>query len=171
MKLKHLLLLPLAGFVFLSACSKQESAPDEPKTSAADDIVEPVHSSDFEGWLTSEKAAFDQASGMDRPVLILFTGSDWCPPCMMMEKEVFNSQEFKQFAADNLVLLVADFPNAKAQSAEQKSANEELSKKYGIEGFPTMVLVAADGKKLWQHVGYLPGGPAALIAAINQNNQ
>lgn len=180
MKNKSLLALSLCLCISLISigCSEkideptaQTPPPEQPAQvdSSADDTL--VAGDGFEGWLTSESAALEKAKGMDRSVLILFTGSDWCPPCMMMEKEIFSTAEFKQYAADNLVLLVADFPNNKPMSDEQKAANDELGKKFGIEGFPTVVLINANGKKLWENVGYMPGGPSAIIEQINKNNQ
>ncbi len=164
----------LAGFFFVSACGeKKEATPttSEVKPNHQVDSLESSSNDGFKGWLTSETAAFDKAKGEDRSVLILFTGSDWCPPCMMMEKEVFSTTEFKQFAEKNIVLLLADFPRAKDQSAQQKEANDILGKKYDVEAFPTVILVNQDGKVLWKNLGHLPGGPNALIEQINKNNQ
>ncbi|MGE9294182.1 MAG: thioredoxin family protein, partial [Puniceicoccales bacterium] len=61
-----------------------------------------------------------------------------------------------------------DFPNSKPQSDELKAQNAQLQKEFGVRGFPTLVLLSPDGKKIWQNVGYLKGGPDAMIAAISQ---
>lgn len=119
-------------------------------------------------WLTNYDAALAQAKKDQKPLLIDFTGSDWCPPCKMMEKEVFSSSAFQTFAAKNLVLLKADFPKRTPLSAEQQKANEELASKFKIEGFPTLVVMDGNGKELAREVGYQPGGADAVIGWINK---
>lgn len=84
---------------------------------------------------------------------------------------MFKSAEFAEYARKNLVLVEADFPRRKAQAAELKKANEELKKKYAepFEGYPTVVLVDAEGKSLGAEVGYPPGsGPKKFIAKIEK---
>jgi len=83
-----------------------------------------------------------------RPMFILFTGSDWCNPCRLMEMEVFGNPEWKTYTARNLVLLKADFPHHVAQSDARKAQNAQLSKQFKIEAYPSMVLVARDGHEL-----------------------
>jgi thioredoxin-related protein len=116
-----------------------------------------------EGWGTDYKAALAQAAEQKRPILVDFTGSDWCGWCIKLDKETFSQPAFKEYADTNLVLLEADFPNSKNLSDELKKQNEELQKKFGVEGFPTLVLLDSSGKEIARQVGYLEGGPAALI--------
>ncbi len=105
-------------------------------------------------WKTDLPKALEQAKTEKKMVLLDFTGSDWCPPCKGLHNTVLTSSEFSKFAKDNLVLVELDFPRAKKQSDELKKANEELSKKYGIRGFPTIIVLDADGKELFREVGY-----------------
>src|SRR5206468_351595 len=93
-----------------------------------------------DGWLTNVPKALDQAKKDKKLVLLDFNGSDWCPPCIKLRKDIFGSSEFKKFAKDNLVLVDLDFPRRKTQPADIKSANEALSEKYKIEGFPTIIV-------------------------------
>ncbi len=110
-------------------------------------------------WLTDLPKAQVKAAAEQKLVLIDFTGSDWCPPCKNLHKTVLTSAEFTKFAKDNLVLVDIDFPNSKPQSAELKAANKELAKKFGITGYPTIVVLDASGKEVFKKVGY--GGTPA----------
>jgi thioredoxin-related protein len=100
-----------------------------------------------EAWLTDFKEAQAKAGELNRPIVALFTGSDWCPPCMRLHKEVTTKSEFLDYAAKNVVLLEVDFPMKKKQSEEQKKTNHELEEKYGVEGYPTMVVIQPSGKE------------------------
>jgi protein disulfide-isomerase len=88
-----------------------------------------------------------------------FTGSDWCGWCIKLKNEVFNTPEFKAWAAKKVVLLELDFPRKAEQSAELKKQNQELAQKFNIEGYPTIIFADANGKQLGQY-GYDEGGPA-----------
>ncbi|HXL25191.1 MAG TPA: thioredoxin family protein, partial [Chthoniobacterales bacterium] len=90
--------------------------------------------------------------------------SDWCPYCIQMDKEVFAKPVFSTFAGQKLILVKLDFPRKANQSAAEKSQNQELAKKYSIEGFPTYVLLDPSGKEIRRQVGYLEGGPQAFIS-------
>ena len=118
-------------------------------------------------WLTNFETAKAKARAENKMVLIDFTGSDWCPPCKILNKEVFSQPQFADYAAKNLVLLEIDFPRLKKQSDEEKSANEKLAGEFGIEGFPTIVILDPSGKVVGQ-LGYMPGGPTAFIAALEK---
>src|SRR5262249_40129049 len=109
-------------------------------------------------WLTDPAKALAEAKGTKKLVLMDFTGSDWCSWCVRLNKEVFSQPQFQEFAKDNLVLVELDFPRSKPQSAEEKARNEALAKKFGIEGFPTIVVLNSEGKQVGQ-LGYMPGGP------------
>lgn len=107
-----------------------------------------------ESWQTNLPKALEQAKAEKKMVLIDFTGSDWCPPCKNLHKTVLISEEFVKFAKENLVLVELDFPKSKPQTAELKAANKELSEKYAIRGYPTVIVLDADGKELFKKVGY-----------------
>lgn len=115
-----------------------------------------------DGWLISYKEALEQSKKTGRPVLADFTGSDWCGWCIKLKKEVFDTDEFKKWAAANVILLELDFPHGKKQSPEIKKQNEELSDKYDIQGFPTILFLDHTGKKLAES-GYIQGGPSKWI--------
>lgn len=119
-------------------------------------------------WQTDYKAALEQAAKENKPVLLDFTGSDWCGWCIKMVKDTFSQPDFKSFAKKNLILVELDFPNNKPQSAEVKKQNEALQAKYGVEGFPTLILLNSQGKEIARNAGYLPGGPKAFIAWVEE---
>jgi thioredoxin-related protein len=110
-------------------------------------------------WLTDYKAALAKAKQERKAVLLDFTGSDWCPPCMMMKKRVFGSEKFKDYAAKNLVLVELDFPQGTALPKELEAQNFELAQKFGAMDMtgnlqvPLLVIVNADGKALDAHPG------------------
>ncbi len=110
-------------------------------------------------WLTDFAKAQAKAKAEKKFVFLDFTGSDWCPPCKSLHNTVLTSAEFTQFAKDNLVLVEVDFPRAKKQSAELKAANAKLSEKFNIEGYPTVIVLDANGKEVFKEVGF--GGTPA----------
>jgi len=114
-------------------------------------------------WLHDFEAAKAQAKEENKPIFINFTGSDWCGWCIKLEKEVFKKKEFQDYAKDNLVLMEVDFPEKKKQPAEVKEQNKKLDKEFKIEGYPTLFLLDAEGKRISGDVGYREGGPAAYV--------
>jgi protein disulfide-isomerase len=118
-----------------------------------------------DGWTTDYKKAVEQAKSEKKLVLLDFTGSDWCGWCIKLNKEVFSQEKFKEYAKANLVLVEVDFPRAKEQSAELKKQNQDLQDKYKIEGYPTIIVLNGDGKKVGE-LGYMPGGPDVFVAEL-----
>ena len=118
-------------------------------------------------WVTNfEKAQADAKSG-HKLLLINFSGSDWCGWCKRLEAEVFSKPEFEQYAKDNLVLMMADFPRQKPLSNEIRQQNYGLAERFQIEGFPTIVVLNGEGKLVGQ-LGYVPGGPEAFIGELKK---
>ena len=116
-------------------------------------------------WMTDFAQAKKAAAEKNRPILADFSGSDWCGWCIKLDKEVFSQDEFKKFAADHVILFLADFPRKTELPAAMKQQNEELAAKYRIEGFPTVLLLDSKGTVLAQ-TGYQPGGAAAYVKHI-----
>ena len=109
-----------------------------------------------EGWLTDMDAARKEAAEQEKNLMIEFTGSDWCPPCMQLRANVFSKPDFQKEAQKNFVLLELDYPRSKEQSAEVKAANQKLAEQYGVTGFPTVVFADASGKPFGGFVGGRP---------------
>jgi thioredoxin-related protein len=118
-------------------------------------------------WMTNLPKAQAKAKAENKLVIMDFTGSDWCPWCIKLNKEVFSTPEFIQYANKNLVPVEVDFPNKKKQPAELKKANEALQKKYNIEGYPTVIVLNSEGKKVGE-LGYEPGGPKPFIERLQK---
>ena len=118
-------------------------------------------------WKTDFDAALETAKADGKEVLVNFTGSDWCGWCIKLDKEVFSQDAFKQFAASKLVLVKIDFPRKKEQSEALMAKNEALAEKYGIRGFPTILLLSPDGKLIGK-TGYQAGGPEAYVKHLEE---
>jgi thiamine biosynthesis lipoprotein len=89
--------------------------------------------------------AFLNASTTKKKVLVIFSGSDWCAPCVQLDKTIISSTAFLDFAKDNLVIIKADFPQRKKLPKEKQAQNEALAAKYNPTGeFPEMVLIRSD---------------------------
>ena len=119
-------------------------------------------------WKTDFAAAQTEARKANRLMLLNFTGSDWCPPCRQVKRDIFDKGEFKDYAAKNLVLVEVDFPRRKPISAAQRKANEALQKKFVIEGYPTLIVLGPDGKELSRDLGYVPGGLKGFLAKFDR---
>jgi len=122
------------------------------------------------GWLTDLSAAQALAKSSNRPILAVFSGSDWCKPCIMYEQEVFAKPEFATYAKDKLVLAHFDFPRQKRNqpTATQLKLNEAAAAQLNREGdFPLAVIIAPDGKVLAK-TGYITGGPVAFEAYLKK---
>jgi len=122
-------------------------------------------SSDGLNWENNLEKAVEQAKKENKAVLVNFTGSDWCIWCKRLSSEVFQQKEFKEYADESLVLVMLDFPRSIEQSQETQSYNRNLAQKYGIQGFPTILIFNNQGKMVGQ-TGYLPGGPEKYIQNI-----
>jgi thioredoxin-related protein len=122
-------------------------------------------SSDGLNWKNNLEQAIEQAKKENKAVLVNFTGSDWCIWCKRLSSEVFQQKAFKDYADESLVLVMLDFPRNIEQSAETQTYNRNLAQKYGIQGFPTILIFDSQGKMVGQ-TGYLPGGPEKYVENI-----
>lgn len=142
-------------------------ASDEKAASGASTVSTEPQPNVPAGWITDYSAALAQAKAENKPVFIDFTGSDWCGWCIKLDKEVLSQPAFEDYAKKNLVRLYLDFPNGKPQSETLETQNKELAKKYGIQGFPTIVVLSPEGKTLGE-MGYQRGGPEAFIKSLEK---
>jgi len=124
-----------------------------------------------DGWTTNYANALQQAKTDNKAILLNFTGSDWCPWCKKMKTEVFEKQDFNDYAGQNLELVMLDFPNSVPQPLFVKQQNQKLSQKFKIQGFPTFILLNSDGRVLWTQVGYLAGGSPAFLDQLRKHYQ
>jgi len=122
-------------------------------------------------WGTDFQKAKLEASANYKLILLKFSGSDWCIPCIQMEKEIFATDTFSHFAQNELVMVNADFPR-KAGKIDKATAkqNDMLAEQYDKVGhFPYTVLLNSDGKVLQVWDGYTVKQPEAFIAQIKAN--
>ena len=119
-------------------------------------------------WYTDLDEAKAVAAKENKPLLVDFTGSDWCGYCIKLHAEVFDKPEFEAFAK-NYVLVELDFPNKKPQPPEEKAKNKATQAKFGVSGFPTVLLLdAKTGEAYGRQSGYGPGsGPKAYIEKLS----
>ena len=123
------------------------------------------------GWLTNFEEARKIAEEKNRFILLNFSGSDWCGPCMRMRKEIFESTDFKTFSDTHLVLLNADFPRNKKNrlSKEQQIHNDKLADKYNAAGkFPLTILLDAQGNLVKEWDGLPDLKPAEFVNEIER---
>jgi len=118
-------------------------------------------------WLTNVEAALADANEENKPLLLYFSGSDWCGWCKRLDADVFSKDEFKTYADENLVLLLADFPQYTEQDEALAAQNNQLRMRFQVETFPTLLLFNPDGMLIGK-LGYQPGGPEVFIQTIDR---
>ena len=124
-------------------------------------IFSPTHA----GWFNNYEAAKEQAVKEHKDMLLVFSGSDWCHWCQKLQEEVFSQKKFNQEAEKNFILLEIDFPRKKDIADTIKEQNQNLAKKYAVQGFPTVILAEADGKPYAQ-TGYQQGGTDVYLSQL-----
>ncbi|KQX08941.1 thioredoxin fold domain-containing protein [Flavobacterium sp. Root420] len=124
-------------------------------------------------WYTDVKEAITESNKVHKPMLMFFTGSDWCGWCIRLQNEVLKTPEFTKWASENVVLVELDYPRRTPQTPEIKNQNNELQQAFGIQGFPTIYFTSAEAKdgkvnfKGLGQTGYVAGGPSAWLAVAN----
>ncbi|MGA9639297.1 thioredoxin family protein [Flavobacterium sp.] len=125
-------------------------------------------------WHTNIKEAIAVSNKEKKPLMLFFTGSDWCGWCIRLQNEVLKTPEFTKWAKTNVVLVELDYPRRTAQLPEIKQQNAELQQVFGIQGFPTVFFTNVekdkDGRlnfKALGKTGYVAGGPQAWLAEVN----
>ncbi|SIR33176.1 thioredoxin family protein [Maribacter ulvicola] len=120
-------------------------------------------------WHTDFTEASSIATSENKPLIIVFQGSDWCAPCIKLDRAVWSTNEFKEYAEKHYVMLQADFPRRKrnALPKEQLNKNKALAEKYNRQGiFPFVVVMNADGK-VYGATSYKKRSPKEYIAELN----
>ena len=122
-------------------------------------------------WHTDLNNALNISINEKKPIMLFFTGSDWCGWCMRLKKEVFNFPEFETWTKENVVLVELDFPRRKPLDPKILNQNRELARIFGVSGYPTVWFVnpqKLDSNKLnflkLGKLGYLAGGPSKWIS-------
>ncbi|GAA4274467.1 thioredoxin family protein [Aquimarina gracilis] len=121
-------------------------------------------------WLTNFEEVQQIATKEDKYIILVFAGSDWCAPCIKLEKQVLNTQEFKSLAKEKYLLIKADFPRKKRNrlTQELQGQNKKLAEKYNKSGgFPMVVVLDSKGKKLGE-LGYKKSTPKEYFNSLNK---
>ncbi|QIA08782.1 thioredoxin family protein [Draconibacterium halophilum] len=118
-----------------------------------------------QNWQTDFQQTLQTAKAKDQPIILVFSGSDWCAPCMKLENEIWSSDEFKNYSAEHFVLYNADFPRKKKNQpdSEQVKANKALAEKYNTKGFFPLVVVLDKTGKVLGETGYKKLSPNEYI--------
>ncbi len=126
-------------------------------------------------WHEDLNKAIEVSQKENKPLMLFFTGSDWCGWCIRLQKEVFFKPEFVQWAQKNVVLVELDFPRRKAQTPEIKSQNAQLQQQFQVRGYPTVWFVKAAPNSAGQvnlsqlgKTGYVKGGASVWVSGANQ---
>lgn len=117
-------------------------------------------------WLTSYEEAMEAAQEQGKPVLTIFTGSDWCPHCRTLEEKVLHTETFRDWSDGRLVLLMIDLPQ-QGISAEERAIRSRVCIKYGVRTFPSAVLIGPDGSRITAQTGYLGQSAEAWVASLD----
>jgi rhodanese-related sulfurtransferase/thioredoxin-related protein len=133
----------------------------------------PAHAAELK-WLTDLPQAQARAKGEGKCVLLFFHGSDWCPSCVQMQRQVFDAPAFQDFAGRALILVDVDFPEKQPQAESLRVANQALKAKFNLsaapgEGLPTIVLLNEAGQTVFQETGYSGGGSAELMPKLEKH--
>jgi len=120
-----------------------------------------------QAWLTDYDAALAAAESSGRPVLALFTGSDWCPHCKTLEHNVFGSEIFQSWAEKHVVLLMIDLPQA-GITQEVRNQRSQVCINYGVRTFPSVLLLGPDGRKITAQTGYKGQSAGEWLAKMQE---
>lgn len=109
-------------------------------------------------WKTNYSEALKTSATSGKPVILFFTGSDWCGWCTKLENEVLNTDEFAQLVGDKFIFVKLDFPLYKQQDTNLAAANKQLQEKYEVRGFPALIIIDSSERKIGV-TGYRANGP------------
>ncbi|MCF6241084.1 MAG: thioredoxin family protein [Bacteroidales bacterium] len=122
-----------------------------------------------QNWQTDLEKAKEIANNENRKIVLVFQGSDWCAPCIKLEQNIWSSEEFKNYAKDHFVMLLADFPRKKKNQLpkEQQEKNNFLAEKYNPQGFFPLIVVLDKGGEVLGSTGYKNISPKEYIDLLN----
>ena len=162
---------PITALIFTTLLAGMGAAAADPQTPLA---TQPPATG--LNWLTDLPSAQARAKAEKKSVLLFVHGSDWCPACVEMQRQVFDSPAFAQYARRALVLVDVDFPDKHKQDEELRRANAALKARFNLspapdEGFPTIVLLNDAGETVFQETGYAGGGPAEVLPKLQRHTE
>lgn len=132
-------------------------------------LIYTVISMNAQEWNTSLEFAKTKAADENKKVIMVFQGSDWCGPCIRLDREIWSNEDFKTYAKDHFVMLKVDFPRSKknALSKEQKKHNSQLADKYNSEGHFPLIIVLDEKGTILGKTGYKNISPAEFASTLD----
>ena len=123
-------------------------------------------------WYTDISQAKEAATSQNRDIILVFQGSDWCASCIKLDHEIWNTDEFKQYAAEHYIMLKADFPKRKKNALDPalQEKNNQLAAKYNTNGFFPLVLKLNKSGDVLGSTGYKKISVTEYIALLNSFN-
>jgi thioredoxin-related protein len=118
-----------------------------------------------EAWKTNVDEALKESKENGKTVVVLFTGTEWCPPCQKMEAEVFTKEEFTKPAIESYELVKLDFPRDRSKMPPH---NEEWSSRLAVSSFPSVILLDMQGRPFAKTGGYVEGGPENYLKHLGE---
>lgn len=120
-------------------------------------------------WNDDFKDAMAIAQQENKPIILVFSGSDWCAPCIKLDRDIWQSEEFKAYSKQNYVLYRADFPRKKENKLKDQliQQNKELADRYNSKGYFPLVLVLDKNGKILGETGYKKTTPKSYISLFN----
>ena len=120
-----------------------------------------------QGWGEDFPAAQRQAASEGKLILLAFSGSDWCHWCVKMERDVFSQPAFVHEASKKYVLVMADCPSDETILSDlARRQNRALAQRFRVRGFPSLLVLDAEGRELKRQSGYLAGGPQGALTSL-----
>ncbi len=120
-------------------------------------------------WQVSYSEALSCAEHQNKPIILVFSGSDWCAPCIKLDKEIWQSTEFKSYAKENYILYKADFPRKKSNKLDQRleTQNKALAESFNPKGHFPLVVVLSKSEKVLGQTAYKKIIPTEYISHLN----
>jgi len=156
----RLMTIALSAIFFMAAYSVQ---PEQIYAQVEAQTI--TNTADSIGWVQSLDDAVALSASSGKPIMLVFSGSDWCSYCQLLEQEVLQTPEFETWSSDNVIKVMVDFPKFLSQPAEVALQNQNLKQHFAgnLKGYPTVLMVDADGSVIGR-TGYVAGGPTAWIS-------
>ena len=159
---------------FVLALTLNACAQNAPSSDSKPQVNQAVQAGE-DSWETDLNKAITRSYETKKPIMLFFTGSDWCGWCIRLQNEVFRTETFTKWANENVILVELDFPRKKEQPQTIKDQNKQLQQMFAVQGYPTCHFVMPtptdDGRINLASIGqngYMAGGPDAWIAKVSE---
>ena len=180
---KKVIIILVCSCFTIAGCLAKKNNPIETKEQAVKKQIAQASQLEVKdnknGWLVNFEEVYQKSVKENKPIMANFTGSDWCGWCKKLKKAVFDTQVFKDWAKENVILLELDYPRRTPQDPEIKKQNQALQQSFRglVRGYPTVLIFdiertydgddkKSDGIKVHGKMGYM-GDPNSFINVAN----